>query len=540
MASKNTLYYGDNLDILRNRIPSESVDLIYLDPPFNSNRSYNVLFAEKHGPSDLSAQIEAFGDTWTWTQETEGLYLELIKGGAPNRVADALQAMHGLLGENDVLAYLVMMAARLIELHRVLKATGSLYLHCDPTASHYLKLLLDAVFGAVNFRNEIVWRRYGAHNDPGQGGAGHFGRVHDILLFYSRGRHVTWNQLYTPLDPEYIDQTYRQVEAESGRRFMTTPLTGPGGAAKGNPVYEWNGHTRAWRYSRETMQRLHDEGRLYYSRTGYPRQRFYLDESKGVPLQDAWNDISSLSGSNKERLGFPTQKPVALLERIIESSSSPGDLVLDPFCGCGTTVIAAQALGRRWIGIDVTYIAIDLMRRRLEDAFSGQAEFDIDGIPRDLPGAQALFARSPFDFERWAVSLVYGQPNEKQVGDRGADGIIRFPMPEKNKIGRIVVSVKGGGHVGPAMVRDLDGTINAEKADMGVLITMSPPTSKMVEAAQHTGSYRWPVDGRDYPKVQIVTVADLLQGHRLSMPPPLSPYLQAARQAPAVDQMTLG
>lgn len=538
MAEKNTLYYGDNLAILRERIAPESVDLVYLDPPFNSNRSYNVLFGQ-HGV-ESQAQIEAFGDTWTWSQESERLYFDLINGGAPPKVADAIQAMHGLLGENDVLAYLVMMAARLVALHRVMKPTASIYLHCDPTASHYLKVLMDAVFGAVYFRNEITWRRYGAHNDPGQGGVGHYGRVHDVLLFYSRGAVVTWNQQYTPLSTEYIEKTYRHVEPETGRRFMTTPLTGPGGAAKGNPVYEWKGHTRAWRYNKDTMARLDEEGRLYYSRTGYPRQKFYLDESKGVPLQDVWSDISALAGSNKERLGYPTQKPLALLRRILETSSNPGDVVLDPFCGCGTTIIAAQELGRSWTGIDITYIAIDLMRRRLEDAFGGEAHFEIDGIPKDLAGAGALFARSPFDFERWAVSLVYGQPNEKQVGDRGADGVIRFPMPEKNKVGRVLVSVKGGERVGPNVVRDLDGTVNAEKAEMGVLITMAKPTAKMVEAANHTGSYVWPVDGQSYPRIQITTVEDLLAGHRLKLPPPLTPYLQATRHVPKADQLAMG
>jgi hypothetical protein len=287
------------------------------------------------------------------------------------------------------------------------------------------------------------------------------------------------------------------------------------------------------------MQRLHDEGRLYYSRTGYPRQKFYLDESKGVPLQDVWTDIRSLSGAHRERLGYPTQKPLALLERIIRSSSNPGDVVLDPFCGCGTTVIAAQTLARRWIGIDITYIAVDLMRRRLEDAFGRELDFEIDGIPRDLAGATALFNRSPFEFERWAVSLVYGQPNEKQVGDRGMDGIIRFPLPARNEVGRVLVSVKGGGQVHPTAVRDLHGAVTTEKGEMGVLIMLAEPTAKMVEAAQHTGSYVWPVDGRAYPKIQIATIAQLLGGHRISMPPPLSPYMPASRFVPAPDQLEL-
>jgi SAM-dependent methyltransferase len=265
----------------------------------------------------------------------------------------------------------------------------------------------------------------------------------------------------------------------------------------------------------------------------------YLDESPGIRLQNIWDDIPAIGAQAAERLGYPTQKPLALLRRIVATSSNEGDIVLDPFCGCGTTVIAAEELKRRWVGIDVTYIAIDLMRRRLEDVFGDEAKFEIDGIPRDVPGAKALFERSPFEFERWAVSLVYGQPNEKQVGDRGSDGVIRFPMPEKNKVGRVVVSVKGGGQVGPAMVRDLAGTVEAEKANMGVLITLTKATAKMTEAAHHTGSYEWPVDGRSYPKVQLVTIEQLLAGHRLEIPPPLSPYSLAQRHVPPSDQGSL-
>jgi DNA modification methylase len=542
VTAKNVLYYGDNLTILRDRdrSPSGSVDLVYLDPPFNSNRSYNVLFGQKHG-IEAQAQIEAFSDTWTWTQETERLYFDLISGAAPAKVADAIQAMHGLLGENDVLAYLVMMAARLVELHRVLKPTGSIYLHCDPTASHYLKMLMDAVFGAVNFKTEIVWKRSAAHSDTKQGRVQH-GRLHDVILFYTKGPAWTWNPIYIPYDPTYVESHYSSVEPGTGRRFQLDNLT----AAKpgGDTLYEWNGVRpypgRYWAYSRAKMEEFERQGRLVYTKTGMPRYKRYLDEMPGVPLQDVWTDIDPINSQAQERLGYPTQKPVALLRRIIESSSNPGDVVLDPFCGCGTTVAAAQALGRKWIGIDITYIAVDLIRRRLEDLYGSDAVFTIDGIPSDLAGAAALFQHSPFEFERWAVSLVYGQPNEKQVGDRGSDGVIRFPLPEKNKVGRVVISVKGGQQVHPTAVRDLLGTVKTEHADMGVLITLADPTPKMIEAANHSGSYIWPVDGRSYPLIQIVTVADLLAGHRLKMPPPLSPYSQAARHVAEVDQLSFG
>lgn len=531
----NRLFYGDNLDVLRKHIKDESVDLIYLDPPFNSNRSYNVLFKHKSG-QESQAQIEAFDDTWTWSQESEHAYFDVLTHGAP-RVSDSIEAMRKLLGENDVFAYLVMMTARLIELRRVLKRQGTLYLHCDPTTSHYLKMILDAVFGVEQFRNEIVWKRYGAHNDVGQGSK-HFGRSHDVIFAYG-GDDRSWNQLFTPLDPEYVKSSYRYKD-DDGRLFRVSPCTGPGGAAKGNPVYEWNGHTRAWRYSKETMQRMHDEGKLYYSKTGYVGRKQYLDESKGTPVQDVWTDIPSLSGAHAERLGFPTQKPLGLLERIISASSNPGDVVLDPFCGCGTTIDAAQRLGRRWLGIDVTFLAIGLIDTRLRDTHQGiEGTYEVVGIPRDIEGAAALFARNPFDFERWAVSLVDGTPNEKQMGDKGSDGVVRFPIDSKHSTGRAVISVKGGATVNPGMVRDLVGTVEQTKADMGIFICMTKPTPGMAEVARKSGDYVWPVDGRKFPKVQIITVDELLNGKRPNMPTPFLPYLQAQRLVDD-NQLSLG
>lgn len=541
-VAANALWYGDNLDVLRERIATESVDLIYLDPPFNSNRSYNVLFGGSHG-DDAAAQIEAFDDTWTWTPETDQLYVELLSGGAPGRVADALQAMHGLVGEGEVMAYLVMMAARLVELHRVLKPTGSLYLHCDPTASHYLKILMDAIFGPTNFRNEIIWKRSSAHSDGGQG-ARHYGRITDTILFYGKGPGGTWNQQFQPYDQEYIDRDYRRMDPD-GRRYRISDLSGPGGAAKGNPSYEVMGVTRYWRYSKERMAELIAEGRIVQTRPGaVPQYKRYLDEMPGVPIQNLWTDIS-LNNRSKERLGYPTQKPQALLERILLTSSNEGDVVLDPFCGCGTTIAAAQALGRRWIGIDVTFIAIDLVRRRLEDAYldhkDGPAlDYELHGIPRDLAGAKALFKESAFDFERWAVSMVHGQPNEKQVGDKGIDGVIRFPLDAKTSVGRCIVSVKGGGQVNPAMVRDLGGTITNHKAEMGVLIVMDRATPGMIDAANHGGSYTWPVNGGTFPRVQLITVAQLLKGELPKLPPVLTPYLKATRHTVKSDQLTIG
>lgn len=534
--SGNKLFYGDNLEVLRNRIPSESVDLVYLDPPFNSNRNYNVLFGrhETHSATD-SAQIQAFGDTWVWTPETDEQYLEMIHGGVPSRVGDALNAFRTLLGENDAMAYLVNMAPRLVQLHRVLKASGSLYLHCDPTMSHYLKILLDAIFDARNFRSEIVWKRYGAHNDS-KG----YGAVHDIILFYDKNTALaTFNKQYMEYDESYVSQRFRYADPD-GRRYREQNLASPN--PRPNLTYAFeasNGVTypppaNGWKFTPERMQQLDAEGRLHFPKRvgGRMAQKNYLDEAKGVPVQDVWNDISPIGGTSPERLGYPTQKPLSLLERIINSSSNEGDVVLDPFCGCGTAVDAAQKLRRNWIGIDVTYIAVDLIHKRLRHVYGAEVEgtYDILGIPRDRAGAFALFSHSPFDFERWAVSLINAQPNEKQVGDKGIDGVARFFLDGSGKnLGRILVSVKGGKTIGPQFVRDLLGTVESQKAEMGVLLTMSEPTRGIIDAVNHAGTYIHPANGQKFPKVQVMTVDQLLKGERPNMPLTTLPYIEAKR-----------
>ncbi len=349
----NVLYYGDNLDILRKHIPDNSIDLIYLDPPFNSKKDYNVLFKE-NGGVESEAQIKAFTDTWHWTQTAADTYHDIVING-PLKVGKLIGALHDSIGGNDVMAYLVMMTARLIELHRVLKPTGSLYLHCDPTASHYLKLVLDQIFGPANFRNEIVWKRTTAHNDPKR-----FGRIHDILLFYSKGDKPTWNPVFAAYDPQYVETYYRYTD-ENGRVFMSDNLTAPShGSDSGQ--YEWRGkyppEGRMWSYTKENMERLEAEGRIYYTKNGYPRLKKYLDDMLGMPAQSIWADVFNIRSWHKEDLGYETQKPLALLERIIKASSNEGEIVLDPFCGCGTAVVAAQKLNRKWIGIDITHLAI--------------------------------------------------------------------------------------------------------------------------------------------------------------------------------------
>ncbi len=535
---RSHLYYGDNLDVLREHVPNNSVDLVYLDPPFNSNRAYNVIFARTDRVQDNQAQIQAFEDTWRWSSATEELYHETLAGAVSLRLADVLRALHALLGENDAMAYLVNMAPRLAELRRVLKPTGSLYLHCDPTMSHYLKILLDALFGPENFRNEVAWQRSGAKNDSLR-----YGRSHDVLLFYTRGKQFTWNVQHTPFRDASVIKNYTHVEEGSGRRYRRGDLT----AAKsgGDVDYEWHGvrpyHGRYWAYSRENMDRMLAEGRIEFRRTGMPVFKRYLDEQPGVPLQDVWSDIR-LTSADKERLGYQTQKPLPLLERILRCSSNPGDLVLDPFCGCGTTIDAAQRLDRSWVGIDVTYIAVDIIRNRLEDTYGKtiHGQYAVTGIPRDIAGARSLFGRSPLEFERWAVSLVRGTPNEKQVGDRGIDGVVRFYTDTHGDTGRVLVSVKGGKSVGPQFVRDLIGTVTTERAEMGSLLTLAEPTRGIYEAVARSGIYRWPVNGTIYPRAQVLTVADLLTGRPLQAPPAIiRPYFRAGRHTISFDQLTL-
>ena len=427
----NTLYYGDNLEIMRQYVPDESVDLVYLDPPFNSNATYNVLFKERTG-EESPAQIKAFTDTWEWTRESERTFKQEIIGNpsASPKVKEMIGAFLNFIGRNAMMAYLVMMTPRLVELHRVLKPTGSIYLHCDPTAGHYLKILLDTVFGKENFRTEVIWKRTSAHSDTKQGREQH-GRIHDILLYYTKRNSWTWNPIFTEYDQEYVNKFYKHIDLETGRRYTLDNISGPGGAAKGNPSYEVMGVTRYWRYSQERMQLLIDQGRIVQTNPGtVPRYKRYLDEMPGIPLQDIWNDIGPIPSQAAERLGYPTQKPEALLGRILEASSNEGDVVLDPFCGCGTAVAAAQKLNRQWIGIDITHLAVALMKNRLKTGFglvSGK-EYKVVGEPVDVGSARALAEQDRFQFQYWAMSLLEALPkgDEKKGADRGIDGVVHF------------------------------------------------------------------------------------------------------------------
>ena len=513
---KNKLYFGDNLDILREHVPDESVDLIYLDPPFNSNATYNVLFREASGEGS-AAQIHAFDDTWHWNIESERAYREVVTDG-PRKLSDLLQAMRSFLGQNDMMAYLTMMAQRMVELHRVLKSTGSIYLHCDPTASHYLKLLMDAVFGQENFQNEIIWKRQSAHSD-----ARRYGSVHDTLLFFSKSATPLWNPSYQPYDSEYVEQYYRYVD-DQGRRFMSDNLSASG-LQGGGYEYEWNGVTRVWRVPIKTMERLDAEGRIFYTRNGIPRRKRYLDEAKGNPVQDMWPDVQALRSWHDERLGYPTQKPEALLERIVLASSNEGDVVLDPFCGCGTAVAVAERLGRKWIGIDVTHLAISLMKSRLRDTFGSKlSEYDVVGVPQDTASAKALAEESQHDgryqFEYWALGLVDARPgnNRRRGADAGVDGYINFFDDESGKAKTVLVQVKSG-HVQRNVIATLKGDMEREQAEMGLLVTLERPSGPMTQEAAAAGFYvpeHFP--DRQFPRVQIATIEGLLNGQGPDVP----------------------
>ena len=533
----NVLYYGDNLDILRRYIPDGSVDLVYLDPPFNSDRNYNVIFKDESGRKS-DAQLLAFEDTWHWGPSAEATYAYLTETGrhqgrVPGTASTIIAALRAGIGENQMMAYLVEMAVRLVELRRVLKPTGSLYLHCDPTASHYLKVVLDAIFGPQNFRNELIWKR--ATTVKGNFGQGSklWGPNVDSLLFYTKSDDYTFNQLFTPYSDKYMDTAYRFVEPGTGRRYRLVSMIGPGGAAKGNPAYEVMGVTRYWRYSREKMQDLLARGLVVQSRPGtVPNRKYYLDEGKGVPVQTLWDDIPNLQASDAQRLGYPTQKPIGVLDRIITAASNEGDWILDPFCGCGTALVAAQKLDRKWIGIDVTYLAIAVMRARLKDTF-GLADVEVIGQPTEVEGARQL-AQSPegrYQFQWWALGLVDAQPVggvQKKGADKGMDGVITF-SDERHALQTVVVSVKSG-HVNSSMVRDLKGTIDREQAAMGLFLTLEESTRDMNLEASTAGLYHSELWNRDYPKIQVLSIQELLAGQHPELPPSRQPTFQKAQR----------
>jgi site-specific DNA-methyltransferase (adenine-specific) len=412
-----------------------------------------------------------------------------------------------------MMAYLCMMAVRLPELHRVLKTTGSLYLHCDPTASHYLKLLLDAVFDKVNFRNEIVWKRTSGRKSVSQ-----FGRVHDLLFFYTKGDAKAWNSPTIAQNEDTV-RGHDLMRDECGW-FRSDNLTGAGQgpARKFNAAVIDPPAGRHWMFDQDGIDRLMAEGRIIFSAKGRPRLKTYVSTLTGVSIGDVWTYIDPLNSAAQERLGYPTQKPVALLERIINAASNSGDLVLDPFCGCGTAVHAAQKLGREWIGIDITSLAIGLIEDRLRRAFP-DAKFVVHGTPNDMDGARKLASKDKYQFQWWATRLIPGgvpYGGQKKGADSGIDGLFYF-KPDTKTTEKGIISVKGGDNVSVPMVRDLAHVVKRENAEMGVFVSLVEPTKPTLAEAVKEGFYETAF-GR-FPRLQIVTVDRLLNGEAPRLPP---------------------
>jgi DNA modification methylase len=510
----NALYYGDNLEVLRRYVKDETVDLIYLDPPFNSNQDYNVLFAEHRGARS-AAQVRAFKDTWRWDQMAALAFQESVERGG--KVSEVMQGFRRIMGMSDMLAYLAMMGPRLMELHRVLKPTGSIFLHCDPTASPYLRLLMDAVFGPANFRNEIVWKR----SQPKSHTTIRLSRVHDVIFFYAKSEDAAFYHEYEVHDPAYVKKFYKYVEEKTERRYELGDLTNPN-KHRPNLKYEFppkSGVVRVWRWTKDRMTKAWKEGRVILPEgSKVVREKRYLDEMPGTPVTDWWGDIEHLHGSQQERLGYPTQKPEALLERIINLGSKKGDVVLDPFCGCGTTVVVAQRLKRKWIGVDITHLAVGLMKHRLQSSFGRRVKYEVIGEPKDLAGAKELAQTDPYQFQFWALGLVGARAIEQKKGaDKGIDGTLYFHDEKTGgKTKQIVLSVKAG-KLAPSYLRDLRGVLDREEAEIGVLISMEEPTRAMLTEAASGGFYEshW---GK-HPRLQILTIAELLKGKGIDYPP---------------------
>jgi len=562
--AKSILYYGDNLDVLRTHVKDDSIDLIYLDPPFNSKRDYNVLFQERD-EKDSEAQIRAFGDYWKWDRNAAQTYRDLVDEeaedrGVPTKLVALMESLHGFLGENDMMAYLAMMAIRTVELRRVLKPTGSLYLHCDPTSSHYLKLILDAVFGPERFVNEIIWRRTGSHK-PSRS----FGPIHDSILFYSKTDAYYFKPVKRPYSRQHVQGRY--TPDATGRLKFTSGgnvLSGAG-KTKGESGATWRGFDpsakgRHWAVpgflTEQMPEGFSDLGvlakleALYAAKlidivpgTAWPTPVRYLGSDDGNPTGDIWayqpgtdntlhgtdkgidHDVAWLGPTDPERLGYQTQKPVGLVERIISASCPEEGTVLDPFCGCGTAVHAAQKMGRPWVGIDITHLAISLIRSRLDAAFPA-LKYGVRGEPSDVESARVLAEQDAYQFQWWALHMIGARPvgdgtgrEGKKGSDKGIDGVIRFrDDPAADKSQRIIVSVKAGRNLAPAMVRDLRGTIERDKAPIGVLLTMHEPSPQMRAEAAKAGPWKSPTWQREYPKIQILTVAEAFAGKRVEYP----------------------
>ena len=528
----DTLYYGDCLEWM-SRWNDGSVDLIYLDPPFNSNAAYNVLYSTEGAGT---AQTRAFDDTWHWDAAAEDR-LEQYLNAAGRRAHSAIVGLNMMLGKSGMLAYLTYMAERLEEMYRLLKPTGSIYLHCDPTASHGLKILMDVIFGGRNFKNEIIWKRTGSH-----GGAKRWGPVHDVILFYTRSDNYMWNRSYQDFSEGYVDKYYRFWDDRG--RYRLVSLTGAG-IRKGDSGRPWReinptDSGRHWAIpksalenaypdrldlddlsTQEKLDLLNEAGLIHWPKRGrIPQQKRYITESQGSLIQDVISDIKPIGAHAKERLGYPTQKPIVLLERMIHASTNPGDVVLDPFCGCGTSIDAARRLGRRWIGIDISSFAVDLIReRRLQDK-----TVPAKGIPYDLESARKLAAEQPFNFESWAVTRLRGfAPNTKQVGDRGLDGRATLAQEPENINSRLALAQVKGGKYKLSYLRDFVGVTHRDKAAIGCFITLDPITSRAArQEVLEMGKTR--VSGYTYQRMRLWSIQDYFDENFPMLPIMNDPY----------------
>jgi len=526
----NRLYYGDCLTIMQ-EMPLASVDLIYLDPPFNSNREYNAIYKDETG-RPLPDQIEAFCDLWKLDEERERairqMPLLMREAGIDDGVAEFWRLWMSALRETQprLIAYLSYMAQRLLPMRGLLKSTGSIYLHCDPTASHYVKALMDAIFGHENFRNEIIWKRTTTHSDSGT-----WSRVSDTILYFTKSNDFTWNETIAPHSDDYVREKYRHRDGD-GRPYMLDNMTSPN--PRPNMMYEWKGFpypAKGWRYSQKTMARLDAEGRIWYPtlRDGShdvsrrPRLKRYLDETKGGAMGNIWTDIAPINSQARERLGYATQKPLALLERIIAASSNPGDVVFDPFCGCATTLEAAERLERQWIGIDIAIHAVKRVAKvRLQERLrlAEGTHFVIEGVPRNIEGARDLWERDKFHFQKWAVEQVDGFVTTKRAADGGVDGRLYFARPGFRAFRSMLIAVKGGTNVGIGVVRDLRGVLERSEADMAGLIVMHEPGARKRESFAQEMAAAGDLDvlGTLYPRMQLLTVEEILDGARFRTP----------------------
>lgn len=584
--TSNKLFYGDNLEVLRKYIKDESVDLCYIDPPFNSKRNYNQIY-NNIGRED-KAQAQAFIDTWTWDIYAEKGFSEITTNYQNIYSYQTIELIIGfekILGKGSLLAYLIHMTLRIAEIHRVLKPTGSFYLHCDPTSSHYLKLVIDSIFcggRTGEYQNEIIWRRTGQHNKVLR-----YGPIHDVIFFYTKTNKYVWNYPKKPYMVGHINENFIQDINGFRTNYYGNVLTGSG-VRGGESGKTWKGFNptakgRHWAVpgavledinedlshltQHQKLDRLFELGFITIKKgEAWPVYSRYLRETDGQVLPDIWafqpytngtvlkthqgidEDVKWLSPKDKERLGYPTQKPEGLLERIIRASTNANDIILDAYCGCGTTVAVAERLNRKWIGIDITYQSISLILKRLEEQFTlPSSSIELNGVPQDVESAIMLANkeddRTRKEFEKWSILKYSGNKaiiNEKKGGDGGIDGIVYFK--DINENGReenrqALFSVKSNKNLTPSVIRDLNGTMAREGAAMGFLITLYPQ-SNLIKESKRYGVYKNNILGHTYPKIQVLSVEDILKGEYMRIPTSFD-VIKKAEQKSKIKQQRL-